>query len=112
MGYTNYWHQDIDFTNKEWKEIQSEVQYIKEMGENVIDVHSEDKEIIINGRPGCETFVLNKNKPIVKEYEQQDLTFNCCKTRELPYDIYVWHLLVFCAGMINDVNKFSISRDR
>ena len=45
MGYTNYWHQDIDFTNKEWKEIQSEVQYIKEMGKNVIDVHSEDKEM-------------------------------------------------------------------
>jgi len=112
MGYTNYWHQDMDFTDKEWKEIQSEVQYIKEMGENVIDVHSEDKEIIINGKPGCETFVLNKNKPTVKEYKQQDLTFNCCKTRELPYDIYVWHLLVFCAGMVNDVNKFSISRDR
>jgi hypothetical protein len=112
MGYTNYWHQDIDFTNKEWKEIQSEVQYIKEMGENVIDVHSEDKEIIINGRPGCETFVLNKNKPTVKEYEQQDLIFNCCKTRELPYDIYVWHILVFCAGMINNTDKFSISRDR
>ena len=98
--------------NGEWKEIQSEVQYIKEMGENVIDVHSEDKEIIINGKPGCETFVLNKNKPTVKEYEQQDLTFNCCKTRELPYDIYVWHLLVFCTGMINNTDKFSISRDR
>ncbi|BAQ87638.1 hypothetical protein [uncultured Mediterranean phage uvMED] len=113
MGYTNYWHQHINFTNDQWKQIQSEAQYVKEIGENNIDVHSEDEEIIINGRgQSCETFVLYKNKATVKEYEQQDLAFNFCKTRELPYDIYVWHLLVFCAGMINDTEKFSISRDR
>ena len=82
MGYTNYWHQDMDFTNKEWKEIQSEVQYIKEMGENVIDVHSEDKEIIINGRPGCETFILNKKWEI--KYSKTDLSLKALLVNLIP----------------------------
>jgi len=114
MGYTNYWHQDMDFTDKEWKAVQEEVEYMQEIGDSTITVgQNNDNEIVINGRPNsCETFVLNKCKPKTPDYEGQDLTFNCCKTRELPYDIYVWHLLVFCVGMVNDVNKFSISRDR
>ena len=113
MGYTNYWHQDMDFTDKEWKAVQQEVEYMQEIGDSTISViQNDDKEIAINGQSNCETFVLTRYKPDTPEYEGQDLTFNCCKTRELPYDIYVWHLLVFCAGMINDVNKFSISRDR
>jgi len=113
MGYTNYWHQDMDFTDKEWKSVQQEVEYMQEIGDSTISViQNDDKEIAINGHSNCETFVLTRYKPDTPEYEGQDLTFNFCKTRELPYDIYVWHLLVFCAGMINDVNKFSISRDR
>ena len=114
MGYTNYWHQDMDFTDKQWKALQEEVKYMEEISNNTIDVlENDDNEIAINGvNQNCETFVLLKNKPTKKEYEQQDLTFNFCKTRELPYDIYVWHLLVFCAGMINNTDKFSISRDR
>ena len=113
MGYTNYWHQDMDFTDKEWKAVQQEVEYMQEIGDSTIAViRNDDNEIAINGNPTCETFVLTGYKPDTLEYEGQDLTFNCCKTRELPYDIYVWHLLIFCVGMINDVNKFSISRDR
>ena len=113
MGYTNYWHQNMDFTDKQWKALNEEVKYMEEISnDNIHILENNNNEIAINGNPTCETFVLNKNKPIVKEYEQQDLTFNFCKTRELPYDIYVWHLLVFCAGMINNTDKFSISRDR
>ena len=113
MGYTNYWHQDMDFTDKEWRTLQEEVKYMQEIGSDTIVVsQNDDNEIVINGRPTCETFVLNRYKPKTPDYEGQDLTFNCCKTRELPYDIYVWHLLVFCAGMINNTDKFGISRDR
>ena len=113
MGYTNYWHQDMDFTDKEWKTLQEEVKYMQEISNGTIHVLTNDEnEIAFNGYKNCETFVLNKCKPKTPEYEGQDLTFNCCKTRELPYDIYVWHLLVFCAGMINNTNKFGISRDR
>jgi len=113
MGYTNYWHQDMDFTDKEWKAVQQEVEYMQEIGDSIISViRNDDNEIAINGNPTCETFVLTRYKPDTPEYEGQDLTFNCCKTRELPYDIYVWHLLVFCAGIINNTDKFSVSRDR
>jgi len=114
MGYTNYWHQNIDFNDTQWKTLQEEVEYMQEISNGIIDVLTNDdaNEIAFNGKQNCETFVLNRYKPTVKEYEQQDLTFNFCKTRELPYDIYVWHLLVFCAGMINNTDKFSISRDR
>ena len=113
MGYTNYWHQNMNFTDQQWKALQEEVKYMEEISnDNIHVLENSNNEIAINGKPTCETFVLNKNKPTVQEYEKQDLTFNFCKTRELPYDIYVWHLLVFCAGMINDTDKFSISRDR
>jgi hypothetical protein len=104
----------MDFNDKQWKTLQEEVNYMQEISNGTIDVLTNDNnEIAINGvNQNCETFVLNKCKPKTPEYEGQDLTFNCCKTRELPYDIYVWHLLVFCAGMINNTDLFSISRDR
>jgi len=116
MGYTNYWHQDMNFTDKQWKDVQEEVRYMEGISNGAIGtidvLANNDKEIAINGvNQNCQTFVLVKNKPTVQKYKDQDLTFHCCKTRELPYDIYVWHLLVFCAGMVNNVNKFSISRD-
>ena len=113
MGYTNYWHQDMDFNEKQLKTLQEEVKYMQEISNGIIDVlANDDNEIAFNGNQNCETFVLNRYKPDTPDYEGQDLSFNCCKTRELPYDIYVWHLLVFCAGMINNTNKFGISRDR
>lgn len=115
MGYTNYWHQNIDFTDKEWNQIKNEMDYIQNIQYKTLDkVYITDEHISFNGiRPfSCETFFLNKERCKNKLYEEQDLSFHCCKTREYPYDIFVWHMLVFCAGMINDVKKFSISRDR
>ena len=79
MGYTNYWHQDMNFTNKEWKNVQEEVRYMEGISNGTIDVvANNNKEIVINGKPNTvETFVLVKNKPTVQEYENQDLTFHC-----------------------------------
>jgi len=112
MGYTNYWHQKINFTDDQWKQIKHEADYIDGIADtNLVDVEITDDHIIFNGNPGCETFVLEKNLQKEPEYEGQDLTFYFCKTRAMTYDIYVWHMLVFVAGMINDTNKFSISRD-
>jgi|TARA_R100000081_G_C4787203_1_gene155354 hypothetical protein len=112
MGYTNYWHQHIDFNDKQWKALQQEAEYIDGIASgNLADIEITDDYILMNGNPGCETFVLNKNRPTEKDYESQDLSFNFCKTRAMTYDIYIWHMLIFAAGMINDVEKFSISRD-
>jgi len=115
MGYTNYWHQYRDFTDQEWIQIQNEMMYIKDIQYKTLNkITITDEHISFNGiRPfSCETFFLNKTTCKDKLYEDQDLSFHFCKTREYPYDIFVWHMLVFCAGMINNIKEFNISRDR
>ena len=101
MGYTNYWECETDFTDEEWNAVCEEAQYMKEISngynlENMFrTLDSVDilkgkviNEICFNGvgDNGCETFYLT-NKAT---------SFSFCKTREMPYDIYVWHLLTFC----------------
>ncbi len=112
MGYTNYWRQYNNFTDIEWYKIKEEYKYIKETCKDIIedDTH-EDNEIVFNGKGenGHETFVLNKNIMTVKEYPEQDLSFNFCKTRMKPYDIAVWYLLCFINRICPEI---SISRDR
>ena len=38
MGYTNYYHQEIDFTDEEWNQIKSEFIYIIGHAGSEIDV--------------------------------------------------------------------------
>ena len=109
MGYTNYWECETDFTDDEWKAVCEEAQYMKEIDsayqENMFrtldSVDILENEICFNGVAdlGCETFYLN-NKAT---------DFSFCKTNELPYDIYVWHLLTFCQMIKKD---FHARRDR
>lgn len=110
MGYTNYWQQQEDFTDKQWDQVKEEAKYVTEHLPSGIEYQITDKHILIDG--GCETFVLEKHIRENKKYPAEDLNFFYCKTREMPYDFHVWHMLVFCAGMINNTDKFSISRDR
>jgi len=118
MGYTNYWHQYNDFTDQEWKSIKDEYEYVKEVLENngiIVDETTDESEIRFNGRKDKnedhETFVLRKESRVMekKQYPEQDLSFDFCKTAMKPYDIAVWHMLCF----INRIKpEFSISRDR
>lgn len=118
MGYTNYYNQSTDFTDKEWNQIKNEFEYIKEIaGDSIViqsDIKEEDHWIQFNGNPGCESFYICKYAKTERDYKDQDLTFHFCKTRELPYDIYVWHMLVFIMGLkvSNKKKDFEISRDR
>ena len=122
MGYTNYWKQDKDFTDSEWKAVKKEYVYLLEVAGDIIDDGSiSDNEIFFDGntanpertalghRASCETFVLSKKrrKP---EYKGEDTSFNFCKTRELPYDLPIWHLLTFAYHNTNAITD--ISRDR
>tara|TARA_R100000655_G_C2974830_1_gene190956 strand:+ start:105 stop:434 length:330 start_codon:yes stop_codon:yes gene_type:complete len=109
MGYSNYWKQEKSFDDSEWKQIKDEYELMKlELGE-IQDQTESDDEIAFNGigEEQCETFILSKNVRTVADFEGQDLSFNFCKTRELPYDLAVWHLLTF-------IKQFGIkiSRDR
>ena len=110
MGYTNYWECETDFTDDEWSAVCEEARYIKDIagagyGENMFraldSVDILENEICYNGVAdnGCETFYLNRKAT----------DFSFCKTREMPYDIYVWHLLTFCQMIKKD---FHARRDR
>ena len=110
MGYTNYWSQPTDFTDKEWTLVQKEFDYIREIAGDKIDAQLVHDAIVFDGGKGgnCETFVLEKQAKKVEEYKGQDLAFHFCKTRGMEYDIYVWHLLTFCQMIKKD---FTCRRD-
>ena len=121
MGYTNYWYQTRAFTDKEWYEIKTYLLF----RHNSFELDDLDKEIKIsilddniiqfngkNDRLSCEDFTLYKN---VREpfYKDDNVEFNFCKTRQLPYDEMVWKLLKFINFVVLDPwnKQFKISND-
>ena len=54
--------------------------------------------------------MLFKNARTKPNYGGEDLSFNFCKTRQMPYDLPIWHLLTFAYHNTNAIT--SISRDR
>ena len=77
-------------------------------------VNDDDDVIQFNGQgsQSCEDFTLHKN---IREpfYKDDNVEFNFCKTRQLPYDEMVWKLLKFIKFVVLDPNdkSFSISND-
>ena len=111
MGYTNYWHQKSDFTDEQWSKVKMEADYVRSWSElpqikKVCEVEIHKDEIIIYGP--CESMHINRYAKTKPDYVGQDLSFNFCKTRELPYDIYVWHMLTFCSML---KHNFVATRD-
>jgi hypothetical protein len=112
MGYTNYWEQPTDFNDDQWVAVMNEAEYIKSsLSQCNVGVFKD--EIVINGKTAdntCETLVLPKKAltEADRRYKEQKLDFHFCKTRELPYDLAVWHLLTFCQMIKKD---FKCSRD-
>ena len=121
MGYTNYWYQTRAFTDKEWYEIKTYLLF----RHNSFTLDDLDKEIKIsilddniiqfngkNDRLSCEDFTLYKN---IREpfYKDDNVEFNFCKTRQLPYDMMVWKLLKFINFVVLDPwnKQFKISND-
>ena len=121
MGYTNYWHQSRAFTDAEWYEIKTYLLF----RHNSFTLDDLDKEIKIsilddniiqfngkNDRLSCEDFTLYKN---IREpfYKDDNVEFNFCKTRQLPYDEMVWKLLKFIKFIVLDPKdlSFQISND-
>ena len=115
MGYTNYWYQTRAFTDKEWYEIKTYLLF----RHNSFELDDLDKEIKIsvlddniiqfngkNDRLSCEDFTLYKN---IREpfYKDDNVEFNFCKTRQLPYDMMVWKLLKFIKFVVLDPKDLS-----
>jgi len=101
MGYTNYWYQPTDFTDKEWDAVKKEFKYVCDIGEDFI--HEITKGIKVDyisfNATGCETFYISKRA-------EDGASF--CKTGARTIDIYVWHMLTFCQMIKED---FTCSRD-
>ena len=114
MGYTNYWYQTKAFTDKEWKSVKDEYNYIKDVSNGIIVDESEQNcdEIVFNGKGDLshETFILCKTPRTKETYKGEDITFNFCKTAEKPYDLAVWHMLFFAKNKTKAFGK--IKRDR
>ena len=121
MGYTNYWYQTRAFTDAEWYEIKTYLLF----RHNSFTLDNLDKEIKIsilddniiqfngkNERLSCEDFTLYKN---IREpfYKDDNVEFNFCKTRQLPYDMMVWKLLRFIKFVVLSPrdDTFKISND-
>ena len=105
MGYTHYFEQTRDFTDKEWRSITAFSGNLlkNDDAKKVID-HKHDQKLEINSKKiffngikndGHETFVLNKLKGRHPDYyTPQEIrkakgVFNFCKTARKPYDQYV-----------------------
>lgn len=125
MGYTHYWYQTRDFTDKEWGTI-------RVRAESVIDEHRDilcyeedqpnrepkvDKEHVrFNGKgwDGHETFLLTKKRgprqPFLVEGSDEG-TFNFCKTAYKPYDAAVVELLLEVREVAPDAITLSSDGD-
>mgnify|MGYP003142793356 CR=1 FL=1 len=107
MGYTNYYYQHRDFTDTEWDIVKREKDYIKDLGFD-IEILEDDKVLFLQGE--CETLVIRKHRRSKKRYEDDNLSFDCCKTRMAKYDLAVWYILCSCNALLG--KDFQIERDR
>jgi len=113
MGYTNYWYQTKPFSDPQWKAIKAEYLYLKEQNKVTklfVDESDDiDRDILLNGVSEYETFHLSKSGES-GIFKDNNVFFNFCKTAERPYDLIVWHLLVFAKAVAPE--SITISRDR
>ena len=111
MGYTNYYYQKRDFTDKEWDMVNEESKYIQELGYKVERYATNGKGVTTIAIHGdCESLILSKYRRTKKNYEDDNLSFNFCKTRMAQYDLAVWYLLCSCNQLLGE--DFTICRDR
>ena len=96
MGYTHYWYRPAILPLKKWRNWTKELQpLIKEEGKVLSDVFIGEDEVYFNGLPPCETFFIARNElndgaPIRATVPKKNGEwFSFCKTRQLPYDLYV-----------------------
>jgi hypothetical protein len=97
MGYTQYYPQNRDFTDKEWNNISDAFQFLfrKGLDEEILTKHGTEwsepyQRIRFDGvgDGAHETFILNKNRGHLFS-----ATTQFCKTARKPYDKYVTAIL-------------------
>lgn len=125
MGYTHYWRQSRDFTEKEWKQIQDFSKKLLKSKDAKEIITSDKKDcdylrindhcVVFNGKKELshETFALERYVPTDDKYhdKNKDGHFNFCKTAQKPYDLYVVAMLVFANHIAPDALKLSSDGD-
>ena len=90
MGYTNYYNQSADFTDKEWNQIKDEFEYIKEIaGDSIVIQSNGENWIQFNGNPGCESFYISKMQKLKEIMKIKILHFISVK-QENYHMIYMY----------------------
>lgn len=122
MGYSHYFYQYRDFTDKEWSLITSITQQALDSlpnpliirgamgtGDPVIDGES----ISFNGDETTgmdhETFFLPKKMPEIPSWQSSpgDQVFSFCKTAQKPYDLLVTTALLIAHAVAPDALTYS-----
>lgn len=112
MGYTHYYNNGFEITDKEWEEVELAITPILNQYKNIICADYENSEesfiinhdeIIFNGKgdEGHETFAFYK-KP-------KHRGFAFCKTARKPYDIVVCKVLLVLFVLFG--NKLDLGSD-
>lgn len=95
MGYTHYFPQEREFTQKEWTHITAAVKTLLTNrddvagGDGECEPQIDDMFISFNGKDeeGCETLEISR---------KLNTQYNFCKTRNRAYDPYVVATLCIC----------------
>jgi len=117
MGYTHYWDQAKDFTDRQWKDIQRNAErlLLTEQAQTTVDADPNGDALVINDEVvrfngknydnlSHETFLLEKKKGDVPEWysekeKKKGTVFNFCKTAQKPYDKYVTAMLILADNL-------------
>ena len=104
MVHKNYWEQTRDFTDLEWDNIKKGVEYLKEVGYDVM-IHS---VYFDNGGTDVVTIYGNsKHNEKFSLYKEPRTDMFSCTTRMTNYDIAVKYMLARAKAELG--NDFSYS---
>mgnify|MGYP003142301774 CR=1 FL=1 len=115
MGYSHYWRRPAILPLTEWLKWAEELKpLMEEEGKVLADVFIGEDEVYFNGAQPCETFYISRS--FLPSYQEQEPDedgkwFDCCKTRELPYDSYVVKALVLAEKYFGDLITVSSDGD-
>ncbi|MCW4051197.1 MAG: hypothetical protein NWE89_15850 [Candidatus Bathyarchaeota archaeon] len=121
MGYTHYWSASRDFTDEEWKAIQTNARQIlthatDHYGISVSEEYDINSTPIVNNREirfngfgdeGHETFLLMHRVPEPPDYRRGEPDFNFCKTARKDYDMPVVAILIAARATAPDAFEWS-----
>jgi len=92
MGFTRYWIRPRKLDAERFARFSVACQEAcKDFQGQLVDATFDDSEVRFDAMPGCETFMIER---VSSGRQREDVVFEFCKTRHLPYDTVVEKCLV------------------